>query len=141
MPEFVLGIDFGQKRIGLAVGQTLTQTARAHSTVANNQQFWHELTAVIKEWQISQIVIGLPLDMDGEEQEITRQVKNFGKKLQQQYNLPIDYVDERLSSYEAERQFKTKRANQLAKSKHKSQIDAMAAEIILQSWLDQLETA
>jgi putative Holliday junction resolvase len=141
MPEFILGVDFGQKRIGLALGQTMTQSARALSTVANNQQLWHELAAVIKEWQISQIVIGLPLDMDGEEQEITRQVKNFAKKLQQQFELPINYIDERLTSYEAERQFKTQRANQLAKAKHKSQIDAMAAQIILQSWLDQLETA
>ena len=141
MPEFILGVDFGQKRIGLALGQTMTQSARALSTVANNQQLWHELAAVIKEWQISQIVIGLPLDMDGEEQEITRQVKNFAKKLQQQFELPINYIDERLTSYEAERQFKTQRANKLAKAKHKSQIDAMAAQIILQSWLDQLETA
>ncbi len=137
MPEFILGIDFGSKRIGLAVGQTLTQVANPLSTLKNNPQFWHELKHIITEWNIGQIVIGLPLDMDGEEQEITRQVKNFSKKVKHHTQLPVHWVDERLTSFAAERQFKDQRASQLSKAKHKSQIDAMAAQIILQSWLDQ----
>lgn len=140
MPDFILGIDFGQKRIGLAVGQTLTRVANRLNTVKNDPQFWLDFEAVIKEWNITQIVIGLPLDMDGEEQEITRQVKNFAKKVKKLSQLPIHFIDERLTSYEAERQFKNQRQAKLSKAKGKSQIDAMAAQIILQSWLDQPES-
>ncbi|MGJ8663345.1 MAG: Holliday junction resolvase RuvX [Marinicella sp.] len=137
MPDFILGVDFGQKRIGLAVGQTLTRVANRLNTLPNNKQFWPDLKNVISEWNISQIIIGLPLDMAGEEQEITRQVKNFAKKVKQQTELPVHFIDERLTSYEAERQFQSQRQANLSKAKGKSQIDAMAAQIILQSWLDQ----
>ncbi len=141
MPEsnhqFILGIDFGQKRIGLAVGQTLTCIANPLRTVNNDGAFWQQLSEQIAEWNISQVVIGLPLKMSGEEQEITRQVKNFSKKIQQVTQLPVHLVDERLTSYEAERQFKDSRQANLSKAKDKSQIDAMAAQIILQSWFDQ----
>lgn len=136
MPEYVLGIDFGTKRIGLAVAQTFTRQANPLKVLNNNQQFWQELQQIIAEWQIKQLIVGLPLDMDGEEQEVTRQVKNFGKKLKHQFDLPIIYVDERLSSFEAERQFQLQRAAGASKAKNKQNIDAMAAQIILQSWLD-----
>ncbi len=135
--QFVIGIDFGQKRIGLAIGQTLTRIANPLTTIDNNGALWQKLSAHINEWQVSQIVIGLPLDMSGEEQEITRQVKNFSKKVEQETHLPIHLVDERLTSYTAERQFKDSRQNKLNKAKDKSKIDAMAAQIILQSWFDQ----
>jgi len=135
--QFILGIDFGQKRIGLAVGQTLTRIANPLSTVKNDGAFWHTLQTQIKEWNIEQIIIGLPLQMSGEEQEITRQVKNFSKKIKRETQLPVHYVDERLTSFEAERQFKDSRQANLSKAKDKAQIDAMAAQIILQSWLDQ----
>lgn len=138
MLEYVLGIDFGTKRIGLAIAQTLTKQANALIVIANNKQLWNELKAIIDEWQIKKIVVGLPLDMEGAEQEITRQVKNFGNRLNNQFKLPVCYVDERLSSYEAERQFQQQRAANLSKAKNKNKIDAMAAQIILQSWLNQL---
>lgn len=136
MPEYVLGIDFGNKRIGLAVAQTLTRQATPLKVLHNNPQFWHELLQIIDEWQIKQLILGLPLDMDGEEQEITRQVKNFGKKLESRFKLPVVFVDERLSSFAAERQFQQQRAAGSSKAKDRNKIDAMAAQIILQSWLD-----
>ena len=135
--QFVIGIDFGQKRIGLAIGQTLTQIANPLTTVNNDGAFWQKLNKQINEWQVTAIVIGLPLDMAGEEQEITRQVKNFSKKVKHKTQLPIHLVDERLSSYAAERQFQNSRQAKLSKAKDKSQIDAIAAQIILQSWFDQ----
>jgi putative Holliday junction resolvase len=137
MLEYVLGIDFGTKRIGLAIAQTLTRQANPLHVIANNKQLWNELKTVIKEWQIKKIIIGLPLDMEGQEQEITRQVKNFGNKVNNQFKLPVFFVDERLSSFEAERQFQQQRADNLSKAKNKNKIDAMAAKIILQSWLNQ----
>ncbi len=135
--QFILGIDFGQKRIGLAVGQTLTRIANPLLTVQNDGGFWQQLSKHIAEWNINQIVIGLPLDMSGEDQEITRQVRNFSKKIQRETKLPVHLVDERLTSFAAERQFKEQRQAKLSKAKDKSQIDAMAAQIILQSWFDQ----
>ncbi|MCX7554604.1 Holliday junction resolvase RuvX [Marinicella sp. S1101] len=137
MPEYVLGIDFGQKRIGLAVGQTLSYAANPTKVLPNNKDFFKLLSEEIKEWNISQIIIGLPLGMDGEEQEITRQVKNFSQKVQRHSQLPVHLVDERLSSYEAERRFAESRSAQMSKAKDKKNIDAFAAQIILQSWLDQ----
>ena len=137
MPEVYLGIDFGTKRIGLALGNSFTGVARALSVIPNNGGFLNALAKTIKEWQVTHIVLGLPLDMDGEEQEITRQVKNFAKKIKHHTQLPLDFVDERLTSFEAERQFKSLRQNSQAKAKNKDQIDAMAAQIILQSYLDQ----
>ncbi len=139
MPDYVLGIDFGSKRIGLSIGQTLTQSAQPLDTLANNKQVFDNLIEIIKEWQVKQLVLGLPLDMDGQEQEITRQVKNFAKKLTRYTRLPVDFMDERLSSFEAERRFQQLRQNKLIKAKNKSQIDALAAQIILQSWFDQME--
>lgn len=136
MPEYVLGIDFGTKRIGLALAQTLTRQANALKVLNNNQQLWQDLQSIIKEWQIKKLIVGLPLDMDGEEQEVTRQVKNFAKKLKHQFELPVYFVDERLSSYEAERQFQLQRAAGASRAKDKQKIDAMAAQVILQSWLD-----
>jgi len=136
MLKYILGIDFGNKRIGLALAQTLTRSATALSTLPNNSEFLSELKKIISEWQVSGIVIGLPLDMEGAEQEITRQVKNFGKKVFKHTQIPVEYIDERLTSFEAERQFQSQRAGQLSKAKHKSKIDAIAAQIILQSWLD-----
>ncbi len=137
MPEVALGIDYGSKRIGLAMGQTMTQTARPLQVLTNNKGTMEQLLSIIKEWRITQLIIGLPLDMDGEEQEITRQTRNFANKLQHQSQLPVTFVDERLTSYEAERQFQHMRATQQAKAKDKRQMDAVAAQIILQSWLDQ----
>ena len=141
MPEpnhqFILGIDFGQKRIGFSVGQTLTRIASPLCTVQNDGAFWQQLNHQIKEWNVSQIVLGLPLDMAGEEQDITRQVKKFGKKIHRETQLPVHLVDERLTSFAAERQFKDSRQANMSKAKDKSQIDAMAAQIILQSWFDE----
>ncbi|MFC3194390.1 Holliday junction resolvase RuvX [Marinicella sediminis] len=137
MPEYVLGIDFGEKRIGLAVGQTMTCQAQALTTLINDGSFWQQLQNIINEWHISSLVFGLPLDASGQEQEITRRVKNFARKASQNTALSVTFVDERYTSYEAERTFQQSRAAGLTKAKQKSQLDAMAAQIILQSWFDQ----
>lgn len=140
MPEYILGIDFGEKRIGLAVGQTLNRQAQALKILNNDGGFAQQLQAVIDEWQVSQLVFGLPLGVAGEEQEITRRVKNFARKTSQQTGLPVHFIDERYSSYAAERAFQQDRAAGLKKAKQKIQLDAMAAQIILQSWFDQGDT-
>jgi putative Holliday junction resolvase len=141
MPEYSLGLDFGSKRIGLAVGQSVTRQAQALTTLANDGGFLRHLQNIIDEWQVKRLVFGLPLDVDGEEQEITRRVRNFAAKVSRSTGLPVCFIDERYTSFEAERSFQQGRAEGLKKASQKNQLDALAAQIILQSWFDQEVTS
>ena len=136
MPEVrtLLGFDFGTKRIGISVGQVLTGTARALTTIRsrNMQPDWENISKLINEWQPDALVVGIPLHMDGSEQELTHLAKRFGNRLHGRYNLPVYPIDERLSSYEAETLLE-----QQSSGFDKSDIDSMSAQLILQSWLDQ----
>lgn len=137
MPNTVLGIDYGLKRIGLAIGQSFTASANPLKVIGNNKDTLNQINQIIQEWNIDLIVMGLPLTMAGEEQLITRQVKNFATKLRHKTQQPVEFCDERLSSYEAERGFQQQRQHKTRKAKHKHNLDAEAAAIILQSWFDQ----
>ena len=134
-----IGIDFGLANIGIAVGQTITKTASALATIkVGNKLNWALLDQTIKEWQPTALIIGLPLTEDGKEQETTRQVKNFSKKLHNRYQIPIYQVDERYSSMHAQEDFANARKIGSAKRKQSKDLDSHAAKIILQRWLDQL---
>ena len=137
MPEYILGIDYGSKRIGLAIGQNLTGSASPLCVITNNNNLWQKLTDILKEWQIRHIIVGLPLNKDGSDQKFTVMTRNFAEQLQQKLSVEVGLHDERYSSFAAERAFQEQRAAGQKKSKDKDQIDAMAAQIILQSWLDE----
>ena len=129
----LLGFDFGTKRIGVAVGQELTCSARALITLnsRNGAPDWEAITRLIAEWQPAALVVGLPLNLDGSDHEITRLARRFGNRLRGRYNLPVYTMDERLSSAEAE-------AFLAAQGRfEKEDVDKVAAQIILQSWLEQ----
>jgi putative Holliday junction resolvase len=132
-PRIVLGFDFGTKRIGVAVGQELTGTARALETLTspNGGPDWAGISRLIETWQPDALVLGLPLNLDGSDHEVTRLVRRFGNRLRGRYNLPVHTIDERLSSAEAEAM--------LAEKGHfeKEDVDKVAAQVILQSWLEQ----
>jgi putative Holliday junction resolvase len=126
----VLCFDFGMKRIGVAVGQTLTANARPLMVLSaqNGAPAWDQVSQLIEQWQPQALVVGLPLAMDGTESDITKAAKRFGNRLNGRYHLPVYTMDERLSSMEAE---------ELQKSggvKTES-VDSLAAAIILESWL------
>ena len=126
----VLGFDYGRKRIGVAVGQTVSGSATALTTVSarDGQPDWRSISALIQDWQPELLVVGLPLSMDGSEHELTQAARRFGNQLAGRYNLPVEFVDERLTSVEAEaRQVRPPRPGD---------IDKIAAQIILQDWLD-----
>ena len=129
----LLGFDFGTRRIGVAIGQTLTCSARPLATLKakDGQPAWAELGQLISEWQPIALVVGLPVHMDGTEHERTGLARRFGNRLHSRFNLPVYWVDERLSSEEAERQQKQ------TPSHKKQTLDAISAQIILQTWLDQ----
>jgi len=133
----VLGFDFGQKRIGIAVGNNISKTARALTTIdslSNNQKF-EVIQKIIEEWQPVSIVVGVPFNVDGSEHRITNLSKKFAKQLEQKYSLPTHLIDERYTSIEASHEIKDKKIDL---KKKKLLIDQIAAKIILQSYLDQI---
>lgn len=130
----LLGFDYGLKRIGVAVGQELTATANALTTIraVDGKPDWEAITRLIQQWQPDAVVVGLPLNMDGSYHDLTYRAKRFGNQLQGRYNLRAHFIDERLSSLEAEGLLKTK-----SRKLQAAEIDKMAARVILESWLAQ----
>ena len=131
----VLGFDFGTKRIGAAVGQTITCTARALQQInrINHIPDWPVITRLIKEWKPFALIVGHPLNIDGSSQEITVLALSFAQDLKSRYDLPVYSIDERLSTVEAKAQLFEKGGYRLLSKK---KIDMQAAEVILQEWLN-----
>jgi putative Holliday junction resolvase len=130
----ILGFDFGLKRIGIAVGQHITATASPVTILAANQGTpdWNALDKIIKEWQPSALVVGIPLNMDGTTQPISKSAAHFAKLLQQHYTLPVYTADERLTTREAREQIFSEGGY---RALQKKRADSTAAQIILQAWL------
>ena len=140
----LLAFDYGLKRIGVAVGQELTGTATALITLraTDGKPDWDAITRLIEQWQPDALVVGLPLNMDGTFHELSYRVQRFGNQLHGRYNLRAYFMDERLSSLEAERELKASLSNKAGKKLRKVQaadIDKVAAKVILESWLMQQE--
>jgi putative Holliday junction resolvase len=141
-PVTLLGFDFGTKRIGIATGQTVTGSVTPLTTLTavNNEPDWQAIGKLIDEWQPDLLIVGLPLNMDGTDTEITPRVRRFGNQLKGRYNLPVEMVDERLTSVEAR-----SRLHADASLRHKrfdrEQVDQIAAQVIVQSWLAQTHQA
>ncbi len=134
---YVLAFDVGTRMIGVAIGHPITGSARALTTIAVSQGGidWTAIDRLIKEWEPAMFVIGLPLALDGSEQPMTRHARAFGEQLRQRYARSVHESDERFTSKEAARRFAQQRAQGTAKRKHGADIDALAAQIILESWL------
>jgi putative Holliday junction resolvase len=127
---FVIGFDFGLRRIGVAIGQTITQTATPETIVKSKdgKPDWQHITELFERWKPVAIVVGLPMRLNGEEQALTQPARKFGQRLSGRYHLPVYYIEEQLSSIEAE--------NRITKIKKSPQyLDDHAAQIILQNWL------
>jgi putative Holliday junction resolvase len=135
-PRIVLGFDFGTRRIGVAVGQELTRSANALVTLNNRNGApdWEAIGRLIEQWQPTALVVGLPLNLDGSDHEVTRLARRFGNRLRGRYNLPVYTMDERLSSAAAE-------ALLAEQGRYdKADVDKVAAQLILQGWLEQQST-
>ncbi len=134
--DILLGFDFGMKRIGVAVGQTITKTARPLDTLKaiDGKPALNNLKKIIQQWRPTALVVGIPLNMDGTEQKVTLAAREFAEFLRQQFNLPVHEMDERLSTKDArERIF----AEGGFKALQNRQIDSVAAQLILQNWLGE----
>ena len=100
LPIIVMGIDFGLKRIGLSIGQTITQSARPLETLSAKEGIpdWQRLSTLVKTYRPEAFVIGIPLNMDGTDQPITLSARQFAQNLSDRFHLPVHPMDERLTT-------------------------------------------
>jgi putative Holliday junction resolvase len=135
-PRTILGFDYGLKNIGIAVGQELTSTASGLTVIKARDGIpkWEEIQALINEWKPQLLVVGLPLNMDGSEQKMTAASRKFGNRLNGRFQVPVEWQDERLSTYEALEQLGVR--SKLHANK-RDDVDLISAQLILQSWLNQ----
>jgi putative Holliday junction resolvase len=135
-PRTLLGFDFGMKNIGVAVGQELTHTASPLTVIKAREGIpnWEHIQALLDEWQPQQLIVGLPLNMDGTEQEMTAAARRFGNRLNGRFHLPVDWQDERLTTFEALDQLGIQSKMQ---SNNRDDVDRISAQLILQSWLNE----
>ncbi len=138
MTQTFLGFDFGMKRIGVAVGQTVTKTARPLTTLnaSNGVPDWNMVEKLLKFLRPDALIIGIPLNMDGTEQKLTRLARKFAAQLHERFKLPIHEMDERLSTKDARERLFTEGG---FKALQHGQVDSVAAQLVLQNWLTQLE--
>ena len=120
-----MGFDFGLKRIGVAVGQKVTQTASGLTVVqaCDGIPRWEYLDKIVLDWQPEKFIVGLPLNMDGSKSEMSQKAHKFSRRMSSRYNIQSEMFDERLTSFEAR------------EHEEKTHIDAIAARLILESWL------
>jgi len=132
-----LGFDFGTQRIGVAVGNTLTASARALAVLPTRDGApdWEAIARLVQEWQPQQLVVGLPLNMDGSDSQTTVNARSFSRKLGGRLQLPVALVDERLTSRAAREEMRE--AKPRGKGKADTPVDAVAAALILEQWLAQ----
>ena len=131
----VLGFDFGMKRIGLAVGQTLTCSANPVAILGVHDGIprWEKIEALIRIWDADALVVGIPYNMDGSEQPLTLTARKFARKLRSHFRLPVYTVDERLTTIEAKRQWRERKEKKNVRLSE--QFDSYAAKLILEQWL------
>ncbi len=132
----VLAFDFGTKRIGVAVGETLLGTARPLTTIHSETRDgrFSAIAALIAEWQPVLLVVGVPFSLAGEAHEMTERCRRFARQLEGRFRLPVSLVDERLSSASADQDL---RERGLDWRQRKASLDAEAAATILQSFFNE----
>lgn len=130
-----LGFDYGRKRVGVAVGQRVTMSASPLLVLRNDQTLLERIAQLLKTWQPSALIVGLPLTEDGAEQAISAHARRFAQALKTRFKLEVELVDERFSSRAADSDFREARASGLARKKHAGELDAHAAVKILEQFL------
>jgi putative Holliday junction resolvase len=133
-PMRFLGIDHGTRRIGVAYGDDIgVATPLPALTAEDPSKRWAALGALLRERRITEVVLGLPLNMDGSSGPKAKEVEAFAQKIQSEFGLPVHLVDERLTSYEAESTIPPAKRRDLRKA---GLVDSRAATIILQDYLE-----
>ena len=131
----LMGFDFGTRSIGIATGQEITGSASPLTSLKANDGIpdWIQLEKLLKEWQPDLLVVGIPLNMDGTEQEMTVRARKFGQRLHGRFGFQVEFKDERLTTTDAKaRLFEHGGYKALGKSR----VDAVSAQLILESWME-----
>lgn len=131
----VIGFDFGKKYIGVAVGQEITGSASPLGSIKANDGIpdWDSINNYLKEWQPDLIVVGLPLNMDGSEQQLTKDARKFGNRVAGRFGLKVEFQDERLTTADAKEQLFARGGY---KNLKKDNIDAESARLIIESFFE-----
>lgn len=129
----IIAFDFGLARIGVAVGQSITRTAAPLETIKakDGKPDWTIIESLLKQWQPAKVLVGEPFNMDGSDQEITQRARRFANQIHGRFGAQVELVDERLSSAAAREELFEYGGYKKLK---KSQIDSIAAALILESW-------
>jgi len=132
----VLVFDFGLKRTGVAVGNTIVGTASAVETLQalNGKPNWPRITKLIEQWSPTQLVVGMPKQLDGTDTPLTDPINKFCNQLNGRYNLPVDQANEQFTSIEAGRRLKEVRQAGRKKKVSKEDVDQLSAVIIFENW-------
>ena len=125
----IIAFDYGEKKIGVAVGQTSTNTSSPLQIIFNkdNKTNWISISSLLDEWKPDLILLGKPLNMDGSDSKIMKKVDKFYKELKSIYDADIEFVDERLTTFEA---------REILKDEKHDNVDAHAAKIFIDNWFD-----
>ncbi len=134
-----LGFDFGEKRIGAAIGDSLTRQARPLPAIVNGRQpDWDKLKKLLDAWRPIGCVVGLPVDLEGKDQKVTALARAFALQLRTRYGVPVYLVDERLTSRAADAELREARSDGRMSRRVKSgDRDGVAARLILEQWLNE----
>jgi putative holliday junction resolvase len=137
--ELILAFDYGERRIGVAVGNTGTRTATAVGVLpARGAPDWEAVTQCLREWAPGRLIVGLPYNMDGSDTVLTSTCRGFAAELSRRFKLPVELVDERLTSSAAMADLReARRSGARSRRVRREDVDANAARLILETWLQQ----
>ncbi|MBL3823409.1 MULTISPECIES: Holliday junction resolvase RuvX [Marinobacter] len=134
----VMAFDFGTRRIGVAVGQELLGTGQPVALIPARDGIpdWQQIESLLEEWRPDLVVVGLPLNMDDTENDMCARARKFGKRLHGRYHVPVEMVDERLTSFEAKGEVMAAGGS---RDFGRHGVDDRAAVLILETWFGQRE--
>lgn len=137
MIKVLLAFDYGTKNIGVASGQTITRSATALSPLKAKEGVpdWAHIEKLLKEWKPDLILVGLPLNMDDTESELSARARKFANRLHGRFGVKTEMVDERLTSFEAKGEIISQGGSRDYKN---NPVDSIAARLLLEGWLDRV---
>ncbi|UZJ43343.1 Holliday junction resolvase RuvX [Marinimicrobium sp. C6131] len=132
----LLGFDYGLKNIGVATGQTLTGTATPQAALRARDGVpdWSEVEALLRDWRPDLVLVGLPLNMDGTESELSARARKFANRIHGRFGVAVEMVDERLSSFAAKGEVMARGGSQ---DYGKNPVDAIAARLIVETYMNR----
>jgi putative Holliday junction resolvase len=136
MIKTLLAFDYGTKNIGVAAGQTITSSANSLPGLKAKDGVpdWNQIEKLIADWKPDLVLVGLPLNMDDSESELSARARKFGNRLHGRFGVKVEMVDERLSSFEAKGEVMSRGGSRDYKN---NPVDSIAARLILESWLER----